>query len=136
MVAGPSVTGMPDDVHEQTEGPLRARRGPLTTPTPRALHHRLGFWSMEQTSLSDAKAHLSAYAADVVRTHNRISITRNGRRELVLMSAEDLDALEETLDVLRDERLVRELSEARREVADGQVTFERPVWSGPSADVP
>jgi prevent-host-death family protein len=91
---------------------------------------------MEQTSLSDAKAHLSAYAADVVRTHNRISITRNGRRELVLMSADDLDALEETLDVLRDERLVQELSEARREVADGQVTFERPAWSGPSADVP
>lgn len=91
---------------------------------------------MEQTSLSDAKVHLSAYAADVVRTHNRISITRNGRRELVLMSADDLDALEETLDVLRDERLVRELREARRELADGLVSFERPVWTGPPTDLP
>lgn len=91
---------------------------------------------MEQASLSDAKAHLSAYAADVVRTHNRISITRNGRRELVLMSADDLDALEETLDVLRDERLVTELIEARREVAEGAVSFERPTWSGPASDIP
>ncbi|GIG37411.1 type II toxin-antitoxin system Phd/YefM family antitoxin [Cellulomonas pakistanensis] len=91
---------------------------------------------MEQTSLSDAKAHLSAYAADVVRTHNRISITRNGRRELVLMSAEDLDALEETLDVLRDEQLVRELRDAHREMADGSVSFDRPVWTGPDADAP
>ena len=91
---------------------------------------------MEQTSLSDAKAHLSAYAADVVRTHNRISITRNGRRELVLMSADDLDALEETLDVLRDERLVKELATAREEIADGHVSFERPAWNGPATDAP
>ncbi len=91
---------------------------------------------MEQTSLSDAKAHLSAYAADVARTHNRISITRNGRRELVLMSADDLDALEETLDVLRDERLVQELAAARREIADGEVSFERPTWAGHAADAP
>ena len=91
---------------------------------------------MDQTSLSDAKAHLSAYAADVVRTHNRISITRNGRRELVLMSADDLDTLEETLDVLRDEPLVRELGDARREIAEGMVSFERPVRPGSAAEAP
>lgn len=52
------------------------------------------------------------------------------------MSADDLDALEETLDVLRDERLVAQLGQARREIADGEVSFERPVWAGPAPDAP
>ncbi len=52
---------------------------------------------MRTTSLADVRSQLSRYIEDVVRTHERVSITRNGKPAAVLISAEDLEALEETL---------------------------------------
>lgn len=52
---------------------------------------------MKTTSLADARAHLSRYVEDVVSTHERVTITRNGTPAVVLISAEDLEALQETL---------------------------------------
>ncbi|WP_149203461.1 type II toxin-antitoxin system Phd/YefM family antitoxin [Actinotalea subterranea] len=74
---------------------------------------------MSQTSLTDAKAHLSAYAQDVVSTHERLSITRNGRRELVLVAADDLDALEETLDILANQHLMSQMQQAKADLDAG-----------------
>lgn len=82
---------------------------------------------MTQTSLTDAKAHLSAYVDSVVRTHERVSLTRNGRRDAVLIAAQDLDALEETLSILSDPDLLAELSQAQREVAQGLASTDRPT---------
>ncbi len=50
-----------------------------------------------KTSLADVRTKLSRYVDEVVRTHERVTITKNGKRAAVLISAEDLDALEETL---------------------------------------
>jgi antitoxin YefM len=52
---------------------------------------------MKTTSLADVRAQLSKYVEDVVTTHERVTITRNGKPAAVLISAEDLEALEETL---------------------------------------
>ena len=52
---------------------------------------------MKTTSLADVRAQLSKYVEDVVATHERVTITRNGKPAAVLISAEDLEALEETL---------------------------------------
>ncbi len=52
---------------------------------------------MKTTSLADVRTQLSKYVEDVVKTHERVTITRNGRPAAVLISAEDLEALEETL---------------------------------------
>ena len=52
---------------------------------------------MKTTSLADARANLSRYVEDVVSTHERVTITRNGSPAVVLISAEDLEALQETL---------------------------------------
>ncbi|MBW0253411.1 hypothetical protein [Cellulomonas sp. PS-H5] len=42
------------------------------------------------------------------------------------MDRDELDALEETLDVLQDDELMQDLRDARREIRDGMVSFERP----------
>jgi len=55
---------------------------------------------------SEAKAHLSELAERVESQHERILVTRNGRPSFVLVSPDDLDSLEETLDILRDPELV------------------------------
>jgi prevent-host-death family protein len=52
---------------------------------------------MKTTSLADVRTQLSKYVEDVMSTHERVTITKNGRPAAVLISAEDLDALEETL---------------------------------------
>ena len=60
----------------------------------------------ESLAFSEAKAHLSELAERVEREHERFLVTRNGRPSFVLVSPDDLDALEETLDILRDPDLV------------------------------
>ena len=52
---------------------------------------------MKTTSLADVRTQLSKYVEEVVSTHERVTITKNGRPAAVLISAEDLEALEETL---------------------------------------
>lgn len=58
---------------------------------------------MTTLPLSEVKARLSEIADEVDRTHDRVHVTRNGRDFVVLMSAEDLESLEATLELLRDE---------------------------------
>ena len=38
---------------------------------------------------------------------------------MVVMAVDDLESLEETLDILRDEAVMRELAQAERDVATG-----------------
>ena len=51
-------------------------------------------------SLADARANLSKLVESAVTTHERFDVTRNGDRVAVLLSADDYDALLETVDVL------------------------------------
>jgi antitoxin YefM len=69
---------------------------------------------------SEAKAHLSELADRVEKEHERILVTRNGRPSFVLVSADDLDSLEETLDILRDGDLVDSIRRSQREAAKGR----------------
>lgn len=64
---------------------------------------------------SDAKAHLSELADRVEIEHDRILVTRNGRPSFVLMSVDDLDSLEETLDIARDPELMKSIARSRDE---------------------
>lgn len=75
---------------------------------------------MSTLPLADVKARLSAVVDEVQGTHERVVITRNGRPAAVLVSAEDLAALEETLDVLSQPGIVDRLASARAELARGE----------------
>ena len=55
---------------------------------------------MTGVPLGKARDRLSELVADVERTHERISITVHGRPAAVLISADDLASLEETLEIL------------------------------------
>jgi prevent-host-death family protein len=69
---------------------------------------------------SEVKAHLSDLADRVELQHDRILVTRNGRPSFVLMSPDDLESLEESLDILRDDELMESLRRSRAEAAAGQ----------------
>jgi antitoxin YefM len=79
---------------------------------------------METLPLSEARSTLSSIVERVEGTHERVTITRNGRPAAVLISPEDLEALEETLDVLSDPATMKQLHESEAAVAVGDVLDE------------
>lgn len=73
----------------------------------------------EMLPLSDVKARLSELVDRVERQDDRIVLTRNGRPAAVLLSADDLESLEETLAVLSDPDLTARIRAGERAVAAG-----------------
>ena len=74
----------------------------------------------ETLPLAEIKARLSEVVDRVETQHERITLTRNGRPAAVLMSPADLEALEDTLELLSDPKAVREIERARQEIAKGR----------------
>jgi len=79
---------------------------------------------METVPVSEARSTLRALVERVEGTHERVTLTRNGRPAAVLISPDDLEALEETLAVLSDPDLMRQLAEAKHAVTAGDVVDE------------
>jgi antitoxin YefM len=71
--------------------------------------------------LSEVKAKLSEVVDDVVTTHERVTVTRNGRPVAVVLSVDDLESIEETLALLSDPAAVREIENGRAAVEAGDV---------------
>lgn len=65
--------------------------------------------------VSEAKARLNELARLVHAEHQRFTLTRNRRPEAVLLSVDDLEGLELTLEVLGDQESVAAISEALAE---------------------
>ncbi len=72
--------------------------------------------------LSEAKAKLSEVVDEVDRTHERVTVTRNGRPIAVVVSTDDLEAMEETLAILSDPAMMRSIAEGRDAVERGDVS--------------
>lgn len=70
--------------------------------------------------LADIKARLSEVVDRVETQHQRVTLTRNGRPAAVLISPEDLQALEDTLEILSDPGAVRDIQRARDDISRGK----------------
>ncbi len=71
----------------------------------------------EQMSLADVKNRLSEVVDRLEREHGRVVITKHGHPAAVVISVEDLESLEETLDVMSSEALLADIREALTELA-------------------
>jgi len=67
--------------------------------------------------LSEAKARLFELARRVRQQHKRITLTRYGEPEAVLLSVDDLEGLEMTLAILGDSNTVARISESAAALA-------------------
>jgi len=77
---------------------------------------------MSTESLRSVRDHLSEVIDRVEHHHERVVVTRNGRTAAVVISAEDLAQMEETIDVLGDAEALADIREADRAYARGEVT--------------
>jgi prevent-host-death family protein len=75
---------------------------------------------MTTIPLADAKARLSAVMDEIRDTHERVVITRNGRPEVIMLAVADLEALEETLDLLSTPGAVEQIRQAEADIAAGE----------------
>ena len=74
----------------------------------------------DHVSLADAKNRLSEVVERLEREHGRVVITKHGRPAAVMLSVEDLESLEETLEILSDPELLGAIRRGEREVASGK----------------
>ncbi len=75
---------------------------------------------MTAVPLGDARDRLSEYVSEVERTHQRVTITRHGHPAAVLISADDLAAIEETLEILATPGAAAAISEGLADAAAGR----------------
>lgn len=82
---------------------------------------------MTTVPLTEAKARLNELVDQVVRTHERVTITRYGRPAVVLVSVDDLESLEETVYWQAQADVGEDGAAARDEAAGGELHDEASV---------
>jgi prevent-host-death family protein len=75
---------------------------------------------MSTLPLAEVKSHLSELVSRVAGQHERVTVTVHGRPSAVLLAVEDLEALEETITVLSDQDVLRQLASSENELARGE----------------
>lgn len=76
---------------------------------------------MSVLPFTEARNRLSEIIDEVARTHERVEITRHGHAVAIVIAPEDLEALEETLEVLSSQELMRQLDESRHAIESEDV---------------
>lgn len=74
---------------------------------------------MKTLPLSEAKAHLSELIDAVDARHERVTITRRGRPAAVLMSHEEMEGIEATLEIMADPAFYAEIIRNKTELDAG-----------------
>lgn len=74
----------------------------------------------EHLPLADVKNRLSEVIERLEREHGRVIVTKHGRPAAVMLSLEDLESLEETLEILSDPKLLDDVRKGDRDVKAGR----------------
>jgi antitoxin YefM len=85
---------------------------------------------MTTLPVSEAKARLNELTRLAHGQHERFTLTRNGRPEAVLLSVDDLEGLELTLEILADQESVAAIRDSLAELEAGHAgTPVKDVWA-------
>ncbi len=76
-------------------------------------------------ALAEVKAHLSQLVNRVNTQHDRVTVTVHGRPSAVLLSVDDVEALEETIAILFDSHTLHQLAASDAELARGEGETEQ-----------
>lgn len=77
---------------------------------------------MDIIPFTEVKAHLSEIMDRVDREHDRITVTKNGRPVAVVISPDDLEVLEETLEILEDREFMKGLRRSITQAETGNIS--------------
>lgn len=74
----------------------------------------------EHMPLADVKNRLSEVVDRLEREHGRVVLTKHGRPAVVLLTVEDLESLEETVEILSNPRLLNDIRRGDRDIKAGR----------------
>ncbi len=77
--------------------------------------------AQQHLALADVKNRLSEVVEGLEREHGRVVVTKHGRPAVVMLSVDDLESLEETLEILSDRQLMDEIREGQADIAARRV---------------
>lgn len=75
---------------------------------------------MKSVPLSEVKTNLSRLVDEVARRDERVVITRHGRPAALLVSMDDIEGLEETLEIMSDREFYEDVKRGIRELETGK----------------
>jgi len=76
---------------------------------------------MTTVNLSEAKDKLSKLVKDTAETNRAVVISVNGRNQVVLISMEEYESLMETIEILKDQSLVKKIMSSMEDIRKGNV---------------
>ena len=76
---------------------------------------------MTTINLSEAKDKLSQLVKETAETTGHVVISVNGRSQAVLISMEEYESLQETIDILKDKSLVKKIASSMEDIRKGDV---------------
>ena len=76
---------------------------------------------MTTVNLSEAKDKLSQLVKETAETTRQVVITVNGRNQVVLISMDEYESLMETIDILKDQTLVKKIAASMADIQKGNV---------------
>lgn len=71
-------------------------------------------------SISDVRTNLPDLVDKVNKKLDRVTITVNGQPKATLISAEELESIEETLEILSNPKLMKDIRKAEKEIDEGK----------------
>jgi prevent-host-death family protein len=75
----------------------------------------------DHMALADVKNRLSEVVDRLEREHGRVVITKHGKPAAVVLSVDDLESLEETLEILGDQPTITHLRKSLADASAGRV---------------
>lgn len=83
---------------------------------------------MTMMSVSQAKTHFPQLVRDVDVRHEHFVLTRNGKPKAVLLSVDEWEGVLETLEIMSDKRLVKDIRKSLEELHQGKTySFEEVI---------
>ncbi|MFC1480435.1 type II toxin-antitoxin system Phd/YefM family antitoxin [Candidatus Omnitrophota bacterium] len=80
---------------------------------------------MTSLTVTEAKAHLLEIIRKADRTMQHFVISKNGKPKAIIMSVDEYEGWLETLEIMSDREALKDIQEAKKELAEGKgYTFE------------
>lgn len=76
---------------------------------------------MTTINLSEAKDKLSQLVKETAETTRQIIISVNGRNQVMLISMDEYESLMETIEILKDQSLVKKIAASMEDIKKGKV---------------
>ncbi|MFA6528628.1 MAG: type II toxin-antitoxin system prevent-host-death family antitoxin [Candidatus Gracilibacteria bacterium] len=77
-------------------------------------------------SITEARKLIFTIASDVQKPDTHYTLTENGKPKAVIISAEEFDSWQETMEILADENIINDLNISKKEIAKGEyVTLDK-----------